>query len=46
MSSLPGDPTPEVDTVLPMSELMRAHIMVYERSHFGKVILVNDEKCD
>jgi NADPH:quinone reductase-like Zn-dependent oxidoreductase len=34
---------PVVDTVLPMSELMRAHEMVDERTHFGKVILVNDE---
>ena len=34
---------PVVDTVLPMSELVRAHEMVDERTHFGKVILVNDE---
>ena len=38
-----GELTPEVDTVLPMSELVRAHTMVDERTHFGKVILVNDE---
>jgi NADPH:quinone reductase-like Zn-dependent oxidoreductase len=37
-----GDLTPCVDTVLPMSELRRAHEMVDERKHFGKVILVND----
>jgi hypothetical protein len=36
---------PVVDTVLPMSELVRAHEMVVvdERTHFGKVIMVNDE---
>ncbi len=34
---------PVVDTVLPMSELVRAHEMVDERTHFGKLILVNDE---
>ena len=34
---------PVVDTVLPMSELVRAHEMVDERTHFGKVILVNEE---
>ena len=38
-----GELGPVVDTVLPMSELVRAHEMVYERTHFGKVILVNDE---
>ena len=38
-----GELTPVVDTVLPMSELVRAHTMVDERTHFGKVILVNDE---
>ena len=37
-----GELTPWVDTVLPMSELRRAHEMVDERKHFGKVILVND----
>lgn len=30
-----------VDTVLPMSELPRAHRMVDERRHFGKVVLLN-----
>ena len=30
-----------VDTVLPMSELPRAHRMVEERRHFGKIVLVN-----
>ncbi len=30
-----------VDTVLPMSELLRAHQMVDERTHFGKIVLVN-----
>lgn len=30
-----------VDTVLPMTELVRAHQMVDERKHFGKVILEN-----
>lgn len=30
-----------VDTVLPMSELARAHAMVDARTHFGKIILVN-----
>ena len=38
-----GDLTPEVDTVLLMSDRVRAHTMVDERTHFGKVILVNDE---
>jgi len=38
-----GELVPVVDTVLPMSELVRAHEMVDERTHFGKVILVNDE---
>ena len=37
-----GELTPCVDTVLPMFELRRAHEMVDERKHFGKVILVND----
>ena len=31
-----------VDQTLPMSELVRAHQMVDERRHFGKVVLVND----
>ena len=31
-----------VDQILPMSELLRAHQMVDERRHFGKVVLVND----
>ena len=38
-----GELVPVVDTVLPMSELVRAHEMVDERTHFGKVILVNNE---
>ena len=38
-----GELVPVVDTVLPMSELVRAHEMVDERTHFGKVIMVNDE---
>ena len=38
-----GELVPVVDTVLSMSELVRAHEMVDERTHFGKVILVNDE---
>ncbi|GIR71448.1 MAG: hypothetical protein CM15mP74_26990 [Halieaceae bacterium] len=38
-----GELTPVVDTVLPMSDLVRAHTMVDERTHFGKVILLNDE---
>jgi len=38
-----GELVPVVDTVLPMSELVRAHEMVDERTHFGKVILVTDE---
>ena len=37
-----GELVPVVDTVLPMSELVRAHEMVDERTHFGKVILVNE----
>ena len=37
-----GELVPVVDTVLPMSELARAHEMVDERTHFGKVILVNE----
>ena len=30
-----------VDTVLPMRELAKAHQMVNDRNHFGKVIMVN-----
>jgi NADPH2:quinone reductase len=37
-----GQLEPVVDTVLPMSELVRAHEMVDERTHFGKVILSNE----
>lgn len=33
---------PVVDTVLPLSELARAHAMIGERTHFGKVILTLD----
>ena len=36
-----GRYTAVVDTVLPMSELVRAHAMVDARTHFGKIILVN-----
>ena len=38
-----GELVPVVDKILPMSELVRAHEMVDERTHFGKIILVNDE---
>jgi NADPH2:quinone reductase len=31
-----------VDETLPMRDLPRAHQMVDERRHFGKVVLVND----
>jgi len=31
-----------VDTVLPMRELVKAHGMVDSRTHYGKVVLVND----
>jgi NADPH:quinone reductase-like Zn-dependent oxidoreductase len=31
-----------VDTVLPMRDLAKAHGMVDSRTHFGKVVLVND----
>ena len=31
-----------VDTVLPMRELATAHAMVDSRTHYGKVVLVND----
>ena len=31
-----------VDTVLPMSDLVKAHAMVDSRSHYGKIVLVND----
>ena len=34
---------PVVDTVLPMSELAKAHGMVNDRDHFGKIIMSNDE---
>ena len=37
-----GQLEPVVDTVVPMSELLRAHEMVDERTHFGKVILSNE----
>ena len=38
-----GELKPVVDTVLPMSDLVRAHEMVDERTHFGKVILSNED---
>jgi len=38
-----GELVPVVDTIMPMSELVRAHEMVDERTHFGKIILVNDD---
>jgi NADPH2:quinone reductase len=38
-----GELEPVVDTVLPMSDLVRAHEMVDERTHFGKVILSNED---
>ena len=31
-----------VDVVLPMRELARAHQMVDERTHFGKIVMIND----
>ncbi len=31
-----------VDKVLPMPELVQAHAMVDSRTHFGKIVLVND----
>lgn len=31
-----------VDTILPMSEIAKAHAMIGDRRHFGKVILVNE----
>jgi len=34
--------TAVVDTVLPMRELVKAHSMVDSRTHYGKVVLVND----
>jgi NADPH:quinone reductase-like Zn-dependent oxidoreductase len=34
-----GEFRPVVDTVLPIRELVRAHEMVDERSHYGKVIM-------
>ncbi len=37
-----GTLKPIIDTELPMSEVVRAHEMVNDRGHFGKVILVND----
>jgi len=37
-----GELVPVVDTIMPMKELVRAHAMVDERSHFGKVILMNE----
>jgi NADPH:quinone reductase-like Zn-dependent oxidoreductase len=33
---------PVVDTVLPMSELVKAHEMIASRQHFGKIIMTND----
>jgi NADPH:quinone reductase-like Zn-dependent oxidoreductase len=30
------------DTVLPMSEIAKAHAMIGDRRHFGKVVLTND----
>jgi len=37
-----GEFTAVVDQVLPMRELVKAHDMVDARTHFGKVVLVND----
>ena len=37
-----GGFVPVVDTVLAMSEVARAHQMVDDRSHFGKIILQNE----
>ncbi|MEO0996215.1 MAG: zinc-binding dehydrogenase [Pseudomonadota bacterium] len=37
-----GELAPVVSDVLPMSALTRAHEMVNERGHFGKIILTND----
>lgn len=37
-----GELVPVVDTIMPMTELVRAQEMVDERSYFGKIILVND----
>lgn len=34
--------TPMIDTVLPMRDVAKAHQMVHDRRHFGKVILSND----
>ncbi len=39
-----GEFTAVVDTVLPMRELAKAHAMVDSRSHFGKIVLVNDDR--
>ena len=36
-----GELSPVVDTILPMSELVRAHQMIDERNHYGKIILKN-----
>jgi tumor protein p53-inducible protein 3 len=33
---------PMVDTVLPMAEIARAHAMINDRRHFGKIILSNE----
>jgi NADPH:quinone reductase-like Zn-dependent oxidoreductase len=33
---------PIIDTVLPMRDLAKAHQMVDDRNHFGKVIMVNE----
>jgi NADPH:quinone reductase-like Zn-dependent oxidoreductase len=31
------------DTVLPMADVARAHAMIGDRRHFGKVVLSNGE---
>jgi NADPH:quinone reductase-like Zn-dependent oxidoreductase len=31
-----------VDTILPMAEIAKAHAMISDRRHFGKIILVNE----
>lgn len=38
-----GTLKPIIDTVLPVSRVARAHEMIHERNHFGKIILVPDE---
>ena len=41
-----GKLTPVVDTILPMNDLARAHQMIDDRRHFGKIIMTLENSDD